>query len=197
MFLRNRKALYIVGTPKSQLRAFEAAFRTAKSDIGLRPIYHQKTERVEAHLLVCFLSLALWRTLEAWMSTAGLGSRAGKLLEAIATIRCVDVVPDGAGGDEDVGIRNEFADKPECSPDAGCDKGLRQGNRNKLKGPKINTLRSALSFGSSSTASAGLVSIRPCRGARLNAGSTASRAWRISTWALTRRWSSVQAISCR
>ncbi len=30
----------------------EAAFRTAKSDIGLRPVFHQKSERVDAHLLV-------------------------------------------------------------------------------------------------------------------------------------------------
>jgi transposase len=48
-----------------QLTQAEVAFRTAKSDIGLLPVYHQKTERVEAHLLVCFLSLALcgepWR----------------------------------------------------------------------------------------------------------------------------------------
>jgi len=47
-----------------QLTQAEAALRTAKSDIGLRPVYHRKTERVEAHLLVCFLSLALWRSLE-------------------------------------------------------------------------------------------------------------------------------------
>ena len=58
----------------------EAAFRTAKSDLGLRPIYHQKTERVEAHILVCFLALALWRTLEMWMSAKHLGSGARKLL---------------------------------------------------------------------------------------------------------------------
>jgi hypothetical protein len=37
-----------------QLTQAEAAFRTAKSDIGLRPVYHRKTESVEAHLLVCF-----------------------------------------------------------------------------------------------------------------------------------------------
>lgn len=35
-----------------QLTQAEAAFRTAKSDLKLRPIYHQKTERVEAHILV-------------------------------------------------------------------------------------------------------------------------------------------------
>ncbi len=75
-----------------QLTQAEAAFRTAKSDIGLRPIYHQKTERVEAHLLVCFLSLASWRSLESWMNAKGLGSRAAKLLEAVSTIRSMDVV---------------------------------------------------------------------------------------------------------
>jgi len=50
-----------------QLTQAETAFLTAKSDIGLRPVYHRKTDRVEAHLLVCFLSLALWRSLEMWM----------------------------------------------------------------------------------------------------------------------------------
>jgi transposase len=48
-----------------ELTQAEAAFRTVKSDLSLRPIYHQKTERVESHLLVCFLSLALWRSLES------------------------------------------------------------------------------------------------------------------------------------
>ena len=74
-----------------QLTQAEAAFRTAKSDIGLRPVFHQKTERVEAHLLVCFLSLALWRTLEMWMRGKGLGTSARKLVAAIGTIRSMDV----------------------------------------------------------------------------------------------------------
>lgn len=75
-----------------QLTQAEAAFRTAKSDIGLRPIYHQKTDRVEAHLLICFLSLALWRSLELWMQAKGLGSSARKLMSAFSTIRSMDVV---------------------------------------------------------------------------------------------------------
>jgi transposase len=75
-----------------QLTQAEAAFRTVKSDIGLRPVYHQKTERVEAHLLVCFLSLALWRSLEMWMSARGLGNNARKLINALTTIRSMDVV---------------------------------------------------------------------------------------------------------
>lgn len=40
-----------------QLTQAEAAFRTAKSDLGLRPVYHQLACRVEAHILVCFLAL--------------------------------------------------------------------------------------------------------------------------------------------
>ena len=75
-----------------QLQQAEAAFRCAKSDLSLRPIFHQKTERVEAHILVCFLSLALWRTLEMWMRGKGLGTCARQLVAEIATIKSLDVV---------------------------------------------------------------------------------------------------------
>lgn len=75
-----------------QLTQAEAAFRTAKSDLKLRPIYHQKTERVEAHILVCFLALAQWRVLEQWMSGKGLGTCARKLVAEISTIKSMDVV---------------------------------------------------------------------------------------------------------
>ena len=49
-----------------QLSQAEGALRTGKSDLHLRPVFHQKTKRVQAHILVSFLSLALWRTLEQW-----------------------------------------------------------------------------------------------------------------------------------
>jgi len=75
-----------------QLTQAEAAFRTAKSDLKLRPIYHQKTERVEAHILVCFLALAQWRVLEQWMHGKGLGTCARKLVAEISTIKSMDVV---------------------------------------------------------------------------------------------------------
>jgi transposase len=47
-----------------QLTEVEDAFRTTKHDLGMRPIFHQKKGRTQAHILVCFLSLALWRTLQ-------------------------------------------------------------------------------------------------------------------------------------
>jgi transposase len=75
-----------------QLQQAEAAFRCAKGDLGLRPIFHQKTERVEAHILVCFLSLALWRVLEQWMKGKGLGTCARQLVGEIATVKSLDVV---------------------------------------------------------------------------------------------------------
>ena len=75
-----------------QLQQAESAFRCAKSDLSLRPIFHHKTERVEAHILVCFLSLALWRVLEQWMKGKGLGSCARQLVGEIATIKSLDVV---------------------------------------------------------------------------------------------------------
>lgn len=75
-----------------QLTQAEAAFRTAKSDLKLRPVYHQKTGRVEAHILVCFLALAQWRVLEQWMSGKGLGTCARKLVAEIGTIKSMDVV---------------------------------------------------------------------------------------------------------
>jgi transposase len=96
-----------------QLTQAEAAFRTAKSDIGLRPVFHQKTERVEAHLLICFLSLALWRSLELWMAGKGLGTRAGKLIEAVATIRSMDVVVPVKRGERMIDLRLRTVAKPD------------------------------------------------------------------------------------
>jgi len=75
-----------------QLTQAEAAFRTEKNDLWLRPVFHHKTERVDAHILVCFLSLALWRTLEMWMNTRGLGTCARQLIKEVSTIPSMDVI---------------------------------------------------------------------------------------------------------
>lgn len=75
-----------------QLTEVEDAFRTTKHDLGMRPIYHQKKERTQAHILVCFLSLAMWRTLQQWMKTSGLGTAPRKLLEEMREIKSLDVL---------------------------------------------------------------------------------------------------------
>jgi transposase len=75
-----------------QLTQVEEAFRIQKSDLALRPIWHQKTHRVEAHILVCFLAYVLWKTLEQWAQRAGLGRSARTLLVELAQLRSADIV---------------------------------------------------------------------------------------------------------
>jgi len=75
-----------------QLSQAEAAFRMSKTDLNLRPVFHHIAERVRAHVLVCFLSLAMWRVLEMWMSAKGLGSCARQLLLELDELRSMDVV---------------------------------------------------------------------------------------------------------
>jgi transposase len=75
-----------------QLTEAEAAFRIQKSDLGLRPVWHQKAERVQAHILICFLAYVLRKTLEGWSKKAGLGNSPTTLLEELARIQSTDVV---------------------------------------------------------------------------------------------------------
>jgi transposase len=96
-----------------QLQQAESAFRCAKSDLGLRPVFHQKTERVEAHILVCFLSLALWRTLEMWMKGKGLGTCARQLVGEIATLKSLDVVLPVKTGESVTDLRLRMVSQPE------------------------------------------------------------------------------------
>jgi len=96
-----------------QLQQAEAAFRCAKSDLSLRPIFHHKTERVEAHILVCFLSLALWRVLEQWMKGKGLGTCARQLVAELATIKSLDVVLPLKAGENVSELRLRTVARPE------------------------------------------------------------------------------------
>jgi transposase len=75
-----------------QLTEAEAAFRIHKSDLSIRPIWHQKADRVQAHILVCFLAYVLWKTLEQWQRRAGLGHSPRTILEEIGRIQSTDVV---------------------------------------------------------------------------------------------------------
>jgi transposase len=93
-----------------QLTQAEAAFRTSKSDLMLRPVFHHKEERVDAHILVCFLALAMWRTLEQWMASKGLGTCARQFLLEMDNVHSLDVtLPTDAG----TTIRLRTVSKPE------------------------------------------------------------------------------------
>ena len=75
-----------------QLTQAEAAFRVQKDQLNVRPIWHQRADRVQAHILVCFLAFVLWKTLEMWQSRAGLGNSPRTILEELARIQSHDVV---------------------------------------------------------------------------------------------------------
>jgi len=75
-----------------QLTEAEAAFRIHKSQLSIRPIWHQRDDRVCAHILVCFLAYVLWKTLEQWQSRAGLGNSPRTLLEELGRVQSTDVV---------------------------------------------------------------------------------------------------------
>jgi transposase len=75
-----------------QLTEAEAAFRIHKSDLRIRPIWHQRKDRVLAHILVCFLAYVLWKTLHQMVSAAGLGDEPRRVLDELSKINMVDVV---------------------------------------------------------------------------------------------------------
>lgn len=93
-----------------QLTEAEAAFRIQKDDLQLRPIWHQKTERVHAHILICFLTYVLWKCFGQMCKNAGLGNEPRKVIEEIKKLTLVDVVlPLKTGGD----LRLRCISKPE------------------------------------------------------------------------------------
>jgi transposase len=75
-----------------QLTEAEWAFRITKDELRIRPIWHQKEGRVNAHILVCFLAYVLWKTLAEWMQRSGLGDAPRTLIEELANIKSGDVV---------------------------------------------------------------------------------------------------------
>ena len=92
-----------------QLTEAEAAFRIHKSDLSIRPIWHQKEERVLAHIFVCFLAYVLWKTLNQLCDKAGLGSEPRRVLAELSDIRSMDVVLPTRNGPE---IRTRCISKP-------------------------------------------------------------------------------------
>ena len=92
-----------------QLTEAENAFRIQKSDLSIRPVWHQKEERVRAHIFVCFLSYVLWKTLGQLCKKAGLGDEPRRVISELSEIRLVDVVLPTDTGHE---IRNRCVARP-------------------------------------------------------------------------------------
>jgi transposase len=117
-----------------QLTEAEAAFRIHKTDLSIRPIWHQKEERVLAHILVCFLAYVLWKTLGQLCRQAGLGDEPRRVLNELAEIRLVDVVLPTREGAE---IRQRCISRPTDHQQILLDRlHLRLPFRMRTEGPK-------------------------------------------------------------
>jgi transposase len=92
-----------------QLTEAEEAFRLHKSDLAMRPVWHQKEQRVQAHILVCFLAYVLWKTLGQWCKCAGLGDEPRKIFTELEQISLVDVVLPTRTG---ISIRKRCVSRP-------------------------------------------------------------------------------------
>jgi len=80
-----------------QLVEAEAVFRSLKSELLIRPIWHQKEKRVQAHILVAFLGYALWVTIKQTLKRAGIASSPWKTLNALKNIHSGDIVMQTVG----------------------------------------------------------------------------------------------------
>ena len=74
-----------------QLTEIEAAFKTLKDDLGLRPIYHQLEQRIEAHIFVAFLAYCLHVTLRARLKPLAGGLTPRAVLDKFASVQMLDV----------------------------------------------------------------------------------------------------------
>ena len=122
-----------------QLTQAEAAFRIQKDQLNVRPIWHQREGRVQAHLLVCFLAFVLWKSLEMWQQRAGLGNSPRTILEELARIQSHDVVlPTAMHGR----IRLRCVTQPDAAQAALLDRlGIVLPKRMRIAEPDLRTLQ--------------------------------------------------------
>ena len=92
-----------------QLTEAELAFRIQKSDLRIRPVWHQKEDRVLAHILVCFLAYVIWKTLAHMCRAAGMGDEPRRLFDELGELRMMDVVLPTSEGIE---IRRRCVSRP-------------------------------------------------------------------------------------
>ena len=74
-----------------QLTQIEAVFRCLKSELGIRPIHHQKEHRIDAHIFVAFLAYCLQVTLKNRLTAYAPGLTPLAVLEKLGTIQMIDV----------------------------------------------------------------------------------------------------------
>lgn len=121
--VRHREGRYLLRTNLSadhpellrrcylQLEFVEEAFRTLKCDLGLRPIYHHKPERIEAHLFLAFLAYCLSITLRQRLKARAGGLMPRVVFEKLATLQLLDVRVPTTDGRELLLVRRTEPDR--------------------------------------------------------------------------------------
>lgn len=105
------------GTPEDlwkkyiQLTEAEAAFRVLKSELSIRPLFHQLEHRVKAHILVGFLGYALWVTLKHLLRRKQSPLSPAKALALLSTLQSADIILPTTDGRE---IRLRRVATPTC-----------------------------------------------------------------------------------
>ncbi len=74
-----------------QLVEVEAAFKTLKGDLAIRPVFHQEERRIEAHIFIAFLAYCLHVTLGQQLKALAPGLTPRSVLEKFATVQMIDV----------------------------------------------------------------------------------------------------------
>ena len=74
-----------------QLTQIESVFRSLKSELGIRPIFHRLERRVDAHILIAFLAYSLQVTLKHRLLIHASGLTPTAVLEKLASIQMIDV----------------------------------------------------------------------------------------------------------
>jgi transposase len=95
-----------------QLTEAEAAFRALKSELAVRPVFHQLERRAKAHLLVAFLGYALWVTLKHLLHRRGTGLTPARALALLTTLQSADIILPTTDGRE-IRLRRVTQPTPE------------------------------------------------------------------------------------
>jgi transposase len=81
----------VLWTRYVQLTQIESVFRSLKTDLGIRPIYHRLERRVDAHILIAFLAYCLQVTLKNRLQIHAPGLTPTAVMEKLSTIQMIDV----------------------------------------------------------------------------------------------------------
>jgi transposase len=95
-----------------QLTEAEAAFRALKSELAVRPLFHQLEHRVKAHILVAFLGYALWVTFKHLLHRRRTGLTPARALAQLATLQSADIILPTTDGRE-IRLRRVATPTPE------------------------------------------------------------------------------------